>query len=395
MKSETEAVLNEKDQVGSALSKLEDQMRTLTAQLSVEEAQGEYGMGKLVLKLLAKEAKTTTVAASYVSTSAGWAPVYDVIADHPGQPVRLIYKANIHQDCGINWDNVKLTLSTGNPSEGMQPPSVDPWHISFVQAMTLSAASSGTYNWSANAVPAVTLTYATTDSVAVEDPVTAEAVIKKSESLNTHVEVDNGGVNTSFDIDLPYSIPNDNKEHLVAVKHFDVPATYIYSAFPKADDDAFLLARIANWHELNLLEGKTNIFYEGAYVGQGSIDPANTGDTLDISLGRDKKIVITREQDKARRSVRTIGSNVRQTYAYTITLRNNRKEAAQMLLTEQLPISDDKDITIEDTELSGGVQDEKTGAVKWNFALQPNETKTLKFGFTLKYPKGKVVAGMP
>ena len=158
---------------------------------------------------------------------------------------------------------------------------------------------------------------------------------------------------------------------------------------PKLDKDAFLQAQITNWEDLNLIPGQSNIFYEGTYVGEGYIDVRNTSDTLTFSLGRDKKIVIKREQDKKQRSSKTIGSNVKETFAYTISVRNTRKDNVSLVLQDQQPVSNDKDIVIEDKETGKADYDENTGMMKWILDLKPNETGTMKFGYTIKYPKGK------
>jgi uncharacterized protein (TIGR02231 family) len=217
----------------------------------------------------------------------------------------------------------------------------------------------------------------------------AVAAAPETSSMNEYVSVDNAGISTSFDIDLPYSIPNDGKQHMVAIKKYELPATYRYYAAPKLDKDAFLQAQITNWEDLNLIPGQSNIFYEGTYVGEGYIDVRNTSDTLTFSLGRDKKIVIKREQDKKQRSSKTIGSNVKETFAYTISVRNTRKDNISLVLQDQQPVSNDKDILIEDKETGKADYDETTGMMKWTLDLKPNETSTVKFGYTIKYPKGK------
>jgi uncharacterized protein (TIGR02231 family) len=210
-------------------------------------------------------------------------------------------------------------------------------------------------------------------------------------SINNYVAVDNSGVNTSFDIDLPYTIPSDAKEHMVVVKKYELPATYRYYAVPKLDKDAFLQAQITNWEDLNLLPGVTNIFYEGTYVGQGKIDVRTVKDTLTLSLGRDKKIVVKRERDTKMRSVQNIGGNVRETYAFTVSVRNTRKQPINLIIQDQQPVSSDRAIVIEDEDTGGSEYEEKTGLMQWSFALNANETKKVAFGFTLKYPKWKTI----
>ncbi len=173
-------------------------------------------------------------------------------------------------------------------------------------------------------------------------------------TMNQYVSVDNAGINTSFDIELPYTIPSDGQQHLIAIKRYELPASYRYYAVPKMDKDAFLQAQVTNWEELNLLPGETNIFYEGSYVGKGNIDVRNVQDTMTLSMGRDKKIIVKRERDTKLRSVKTIGANVRETFAYTITIRNTRKETINLTVQDQLPVSNDKDITIENKNKDAG-----------------------------------------
>lgn len=210
-------------------------------------------------------------------------------------------------------------------------------------------------------------------------------------TLDEYVQTDNSGINTVFDIDLPYTIPSDGQQHNVAIKSAELPATYRYYAVPKLDRDAFLQAQITGWENLDLLPAQTNIFYEGTYVGQGYIDVRNVKDTMNLSLGRDKKIVVRRERDKELRSVKTIGTNVREAFVYKISVRNTRNKPVDIVVIDQVPISNDKDIEVSDRDYKGGDYNETTGAVTWKLQLKPNETRELVLGYSVKYPKGKQV----
>lgn len=387
-----EYYLNQKDKAQIEQKKLDERITGLTKQLQEEQKKDYQPGGQLLVKLFAREATANNITISYVVPNAGWTPTYDVWADDAKKPVQFYYKANIYQNSGVKWNNVKLSLSTGNPQEGMQAPVLSPWYLSFYVPTEYKrrrgeevATDKNAAAWGRNDVSGNLYVI---DGVQV---VGNAGIDMAQTSINQYVTVDNAGINTTFDIDLPYTIPSDGQQHLVAVKKYDVPATFEYFAVPKVDNDAFLLARITNWQDLNLLPGKTNIFYEGTYVGQGSIDTKHTKDTLSLSLGRDKKIVIKRERDKTYRSVKMIGTNVREEYAYNITVRNTRKESVTIVMLDQMPVSNDKDIVIEDLDAGSATHDETNGSLKWGMTLSPNETKTLKFSFTLKYPKGKTL----
>jgi len=407
-----EGYLNQKDKLDKQLAKADDYLAKLNSQLNEEKKKDYQPGGQLLVKFYTKEATTATVSVDYVVPGAGWSPTYDIVADDAHSPIKLFYKANIHQSCGVSWNNVRLSLSTGNPNEGAQAPAMNPWYLTFYTPPV----TANTYKKALIQGDIATMPTTQTDDLTASAPgmyqqgrganvniggarsegtlYIIDGVQVQNTSVNNYVSVDNAGINTSFDIDLPYTIPTDGQQHMVAVKKYELPATYRYYAVPKLDKDAFLQAQVTNWEDLNLLPGQSNIFYEGTYVGQGYIDVRNIKDTMTLSLGRDKKIVVKRDQDTKLRSTKTIGTNVREAFAYTISVRNTRKENITLVVQDQQPVSTNSDITIEERETAGAEFDEKTGIMNWTIGVMPNETKKISFGYTVKYPKGKIVAGL-
>jgi uncharacterized protein (TIGR02231 family) len=385
-----EGFLNQENKEEEKIKKMGDRIAKLQMQLAEEQKKGYQPGGQLLVKFYSKEATASDVRINYVVPNAGWSPTYDIWADDASSPIKLYYKANIYQNSGVKWNNVRLVLSTGNPNEGAQAPGMNPWYLAFYVPQTYRQALSN--------MPASAMSMKSMSTQTLEDPAAGgrfeERIPAEQASMNNYVSVNNSGINTTFDIELPYTIPSDGQQHLVAIKKYDLPATYRYYAVPKLDKDAFLQADVTNWEDLNLLPGTSNIFYEGTYVGQGVIDVRNLKDTMTLSLGRDKKIVVKRERDKKLRSVKTIGTNVRETFAYTISARNTRKEPVTLVIQDQLPVSNDKDIIIEDVDTGGAEHDETTGMLKWTLTVNNNETKKAAFGFTVKYPKGKTVTGL-
>lgn len=365
------------------IKKMGDHISHLNSQLDEERKKDFQPGGQLLVKFYAPQATTTDVVVTYVVPNAGWSPSYDVRVAKLGEPVKLYYKANIYQNSGVKWNNVQLSLSTGNPSEGAQAPVISPWYLSFYQPQPAPAMRA--YSMSADKIEKLP-TRDANDAAAMAPGVYA--------SMNNYTTINNSGINTSFDIELPYTIPSDGQQHLVSIKSYDMPATYSYYAAPRLDRDAFLQAQVTNWNNYDMLPGTSNIFYEGSYVGQGYIDVHNTSDTINFSLGRDKKIIVTRDRDQNLRETKMIGTNVKQQYAYTITVRNTRSKPADISISDQVPVSTDGNITIEDKETGSGDLNETTGEVKWKFTLAPNETKKLHLSYTVKYPKGKTVSGL-
>jgi uncharacterized protein (TIGR02231 family) len=392
--SKMEALLTQQHELDRQKRKTEERYALLSRQLDEERKKDFQPGGQLLVKFYAKQATSSNINISYVVPNAGWIPSYDLRADRINQPVNLFYKAQVYQNCGVKWDNIKLVLSTGNPNESAQAPTLNPWYLSFYMPQYEVAASrNNTMNLSRSFSGNFTRTQADAMTIAggLNDK---EEINVQPSTMNAYVSVDNSGINTNFDIELPYTIPSDGQQHIVAIKTYQLPATYSYYAVPKLDKDAFLQAKITNWEDLNLMPGTTNVFYEGTYVGQGTIDMRNVRDTMVLSLGRDKKIIIRREKDKDYRAVKTIGSNRRQSYAYTISVRNTKHEPVNITLLEQFPVSNDKDITIEDKEAPGAVINGDNGAVKWTMDLKASETRNEKLSYTVKYPKDRTVSNL-
>lgn len=421
-----EGLFNQKSKAELELAAIDARIAAWQKQIAEEQQKAYLPGGQIAVKLYSREATASNITITYIVPNAGWSPTYDILVDDVKSPVKFYYKANIFQNSGIKWNNVKLTLSTGNPQEGVQAPTLTPIYLAFyVPPVTYASNNTVVTEYKRPLVDKYKQSSIMTAAEIKNSPTTQtndmaglspgvyqqrrggsanydggrsngnlyviDGAQLQNSSMSQYVNVDNEGVNTTFDIELPYTIPSDGQQHLVSVKRYEAPATYEYYAAPKADKDAFLMAKITDWQDLNLLPGQTNIFYEGTYIGQGSIDTRNIKDTMSISLGRDKKIVIKRDRDKKLHSVKTIGTNAREEFAYNITVRNTRKESITILLQDQIPVSNDKDIIIDDVELSKAEQDEATGILSWPVTLKGNETRIIKFGYTVKYPKGNTI----
>jgi uncharacterized protein (TIGR02231 family) len=204
-------------------------------------------------------------------------------------------------------------------------------------------------------------------------------------------EVTENQTNLEFVIRVPYDIPSDNKHYTINIQENTLSAAFEYYCAPKLDREAFLVARITGWEDYNLLSGEINLFFEGTYVGKSMLNVRNTVDTLELSLGRDKGIIVTRVKMKDFTEERTMGSNIRETRAWEITVRNTRKQPLVLRLEDQFPVSMNKDIVVEPLDISGGNYNKETGKITWKLSLDPSAEKKLRPGFAIKYPKDKRV----
>jgi len=211
---------------------------------------------------------------------------------------------------------------------------------------------------------------------------------KQSDHFTDYVVTNNNGLNLQFAIKLPYTINGYSNDNILTLKESDISAQYRYIATPKLDSNAFLQAQISDWDKLELLPGKSTVFYAGNYIGEGFITTQGIKDKLNISLGRDKEIIITRNQDLNETSKPSFfGNDISQKFAYTIDVRNTKNIPIDITIYDQLPVILNKTITLDDMKYSGADYQKETGLLTWDLNLKAKEVKQLPFSFKISYPK--------
>tara|TARA_Y100001935_G_scaffold52865_1_gene44100 strand:+ start:446 stop:2353 length:1908 start_codon:yes stop_codon:yes gene_type:complete len=196
----------------------------------------------------------------------------------------------------------------------------------------------------------------------------------------------------SYEIGIPYSVPSNGKEHTVEIKREEVETKYEFASAPKLSKFAYLIGTLPDWSSLNLIEGEANIYFDNSFVGSTWLNPTSIDDSLTVSLGKDERIVVEREQLKEFSSKNFFRNKTRETFSYEIRVRNTKSEPIKITVEDQLPVSTNEEIKVTAKDLGDGYMREETGIVYWEIELQPGETKKLPLVYELEYPKGKRVA---
>jgi uncharacterized protein (TIGR02231 family) len=341
---------------------------------------------QIIVTVSAKNRMSIALDLQYIVANAGWYPIYDIRAKDTKNPVQLSYKAQVFQNTGIDWEKVKLKLSTANPSQGGTKPNLSTWWLQFYTPVTYSNYENRKSKPSS--VPSsVQRGVVSGDSYEEKEEIAATNVANYTQVTETTLAAE-------FDIAVPYSIPSDGKGQLVDVQNYDLPASYKHFAVPKMDNDAFLLAQVTGWEDLNMLSGNANIYFEGTFVGESFLDMNNTKDTLDLSLGRDRNVVIERKKLKDFSKRNVVGTTKKEEFVYEISVRNTKKYAIEISIEDQVPVSQDAQIEVEVTDTGGAEYDKTTGKLVWKMNLNSAEAKKVTFKYSVKYPKNRVVSGL-
>jgi uncharacterized protein (TIGR02231 family) len=368
--------------IDERIRKFSDRLTKLQQQFNEVNDLYNRNTSELVISVSSESGSSVELEVNYIVNNAGWIPVYDIRALDTKKPVQLSYKANVFQSTGEEWKNVKLNLSTQNPNLGGVKPNLDPWFLDFSNPVAVLRGKASGVRKSEAPAPAM---------ARQEEAVEMDQEIS---TVSNYTSVVQTSISTEFSIKLPYSVSSSGKPTLVDIGNHSLNAEYLYSVAPKLDNDAFLLARVTGWGELNLLPGDANVFFEGTYVTKTFINPNEIKDTLSISLGRDKRVVVQREKLKDFTSRKTVGTNQRDSYAYQISVRNTKSEPIKILIEDQIPVSQNGQIEVTLQDAGAGKYTQHNGRLEWEMVIAAQETKKVVYKFEVKYPKDKIISNL-
>lgn len=379
-KGKRNQLVNEVDRLVEQKSAFDLKLSNLKDRLAFNEGKSEKASkGKLVLQVMNEKEGNTSFQIKYLTQEASWKPFYELRVDQVNSPVKVVYKAEVKQNSGIDWRNVKLSLTSGIANQSNEIPQWDTWFLDYQKE-------------DRNIVGAMAMRRSSRASMAYERAEMKDIDVLYEESIiRDFIEVNNSQLNVSFDISIPYTIVSNGKIHSVSLNNFSIPATYKYYAAPKLDLNAYLVATIKDYEGLNLLAGEANVIFDGVYVGKTHLDPANTEDEMKLNMGRDARIVLTRTLVKDKSGSKTLSSKKSQNFLYDISIRNTKSENINIQIEDQYPVSSNKEIEVELTDKSGGTLNEEKGLLQWELKLKANESKTVRLGYQIKYNKDQIL----
>lgn len=344
-----------------------------------------------------KEAGELRIEISYLIAGASWQPVYDARVSSESEKPKLFltFLADVRQNTGENWDNVKLQLSTARPTEGTTVPDPTQWWldvrpnypaVSYKQRRGRSNAKRN------EAVPEA----ASADMIDLGADVAAEASapmqLENAQTLS-------GEFATGFVVRRPQTVRSDGSAQRVAISEGRHDAELKLVVIPRLEKAAFVQARVVYTGEQPLLPGAVNLFQDDQFVGNSSLKSIGPGESFELGLGKDERIKVERERVSSKTSSGSgfMFSKDSRKYHWLIKFKNLHKGVRNVEVLEQLPRSRRDEIKVSEIELKPEAQaedSEKPGLKKWTLSMQPGEEKKITFRYEVKYREGLDVMGL-
>ncbi|MFP4017280.1 MAG: DUF4139 domain-containing protein, partial [Halanaerobiales bacterium] len=323
---------------------------------------------------------------SYMVYGPTWYPVYDIRVYSKLKNLKLEYNAMIKQATGEDWENTNISLSTARPAIGGQQPELSPWRIDI-------------YHPDDFAVRQKEVMYEKKAPNKVLRPMVSE-VAYPEEMIKEEAVVVDGMTSVVFSINDKVSVPGDNHPHKLSVKRTELPAKFHYSSVPKLSQYAYLKVKAKNNTDFPFLSGSTNVFLDGSFVSNSHLEFVSPGEKFWTSLGVDEGIKIEYQlikkyhEDEGVFTKKTKINN-----EYLITIQNNKKTEEEIVIYDQLPISENADINVNlvTPEIKKDTKNPVINNLKfleWKYTIKPGEKIEIPFEYIIDYPKDVKITGI-
>ena len=346
-----------------------------------EELQKKIGRPYVTAVMECEAEGDYLVQVQYYDPCAFWHPVYEIRTDGESGPLTLRLRAGVRQTTGLDWEDVSLKLYTGNPAVSADIPVLLPAHLQFRrEPVKLKNARM--------AMPMGMMASAMTDGAAMEETVQMDYAAAKG----TEAEVNVQETMTEYDLPGTWNLVSDGQETMADLSEKQIECEYHIVAVPKKDNRACLAASVKTSDLADVIHSRAAVYLKDTYTGEVLIEPDQTKDTYELSLGRDESVSVRRTQKKKYTSSVLLKNQYRTEYVYETVIVSSKQKPCRITVIDQIPVSDEKTIIVEKGNLSGGKLNEETGEVVWDMELAANESRTAELSWNTVWPKDREIA---
>jgi uncharacterized protein (TIGR02231 family) len=347
--------------------------------------------------LAAQDALEADMTIRYQVRNASWTPSYDArlgIGSKTQAPsLQLVRRAAIKQRTGEVWDNVVLALSTARPTAGTAAPLLPSMTIDFEAERPVGLTMAPPPPSAAPAARGTAMRRDRAVASADQDEPAQEAAPVVAKQKTAAVEVQ--AFQAVYGIAGRTTVPDTGETKRVQIDEMALDPAVMVRAVPKLDEKAYLYAKIVTAKGSPLLPGQVALFRDSVFVGNGWLPLLAPEEQHELGFGVDDSIRVRYTLAEEKRGETGIISTAKtDARSYRISVKNLHQRAMQLTVIDQVPVSQNADITVELTGKTAPSRrdvDNKRGILAWDMRLDPIEERVIEFGYRAAWPAAKKV----
>jgi uncharacterized protein (TIGR02231 family) len=199
----------------------------------------------------------------------------------------------------------------------------------------------------------------------------------------------------SYTLPGTLDVPSDGTPHKGVVGRFELEPELDYVAVPRHTDAVYRRVTVRNETPGPLLAGRANLFVDDEFIGATQIEYTPGGDELELLLGVEERITISREL--ARRDVdkRFLRDARQLSYAYEIELENLLDRPVDVVVRDQIPVSRHESIQLRLTRAEPTPAEQTDlNLLRWELTLGAGDQRKITYAYQVEHPRQMDVVGL-
>ncbi|MFG6416089.1 DUF4139 domain-containing protein [Roseateles sp. DC23W] len=339
------------------------------------------------LRLRLSTAREAELKLSYRIAQAGWAPSYRALLDTASGALALERLAQVSQQSGEDWKDVKLRLSTAQatPRVGVGLPR--PWTLDLFKPqpqLEMRAMASPP------PAPAPAVMAPALERVAV-------AGSRPAEQERFDLTVFQGSHATEFVLPLRVTVDSGTQRATLTLGSETLQSKVIARVQPQTEATAYLVADLArpagSWPR-----GTVQLLRDGTLVGSSTLNVATSEDRLELPFGRDDGVRVQVEpEQKNAGNTGFIGTRAEQRYTRAWVVENRHAAPVTLQVVEAAPVAQHEDIKVQ-AQFSPAPTTQnwrkQPGLVLWEQLLAAGQSQRFTAEYLVSAPKEANVSGL-
>jgi len=345
------------------------------------------------IDLSAEAAAPALLRVTYAVRGARWTPAYDARLDTAGRDgkpsLELIRRAEIVQTTGEDWADVALAVSTVRTALGGSAPDLRPLIVRYPVPAAPPRPVAGMMRdqLAANIAPQ-------------EGEARSLDKARPKQAEEQQAALDASGFQVVFRIPGRIAVPAGQGSKSFRIASAAIAPELMVHAVPALAETAFLQASFKHAEHAPLLPGRVSIYRDGVFVGRSPMALAAKDEVVRLGFGADEKVKVARTVvRKIEGTAGLIGSSKTDEREFKTVIRNGHEFAIRVAIEDQLPVSETEDIQVEmlpvTTPPTARDLRDRRGVMEWAFEAKPGETREVKLGWRVRWPKDKAVQYTP
>lgn len=359
-------------------------LRDLSEKLQQEQNKGSLPV--IVVEVDAARAGEYSFELRYHENDAGWRSAYEIHSDAKSD-LEIRMKASIFENTYEDWKDIDLSLYSGNPASGSVLPELS--------SITLNIQENNLYkNVRSSSNRMMGMAMAGAQAMVMED---AEVVDGDEAAPVFRMEMQEAEVNseetmTEYVLSGKRDVYKDGDGTAADLQKFTVKAEYQIAAVAKADPNAYLIAKVKT-ADLPPTEGvNAGIYLNEVYTGSIYLDPDQTKEDLEITLGREEQIHVSHSTVSKKTSSILLKGQKATEYVYETKVSNSSGKDVEVILKDQIPVSENKDIVVDAIDLGGAQLEKETGFLTKKVLVPSAGSSTYRLSYKVAWPKDKRIS---